>query len=417
MKLFLTTIFALLFFSSQAQQITINLPHFAGKEYDWFMFKGEKQDTVARGTLDGNGQTVLNVPEEYKNWQGMSNFMLKGGGGLELILNGEHAFTASCTVEKPTVNDIFYTGSNENSFWLEQYKKQQGVLNKAGIINAAVQTYKPKDPLYKPLSKEKEKLEQQFDELQKQNVESPLYAARVRQMSNYCLGLGSRIDLTEKELKDEQRQYVREKLDFSQLWNSGLWRDLLSRWMSLEKEQPDSILVSDTKAILVGVQNRDVRMALVKRVVLLFNQYGKENLLSQLGSDLMYSISMLSPGDKAPNLYLPDSTQIVPNNSLVIFYESGCEFCEHELAQLRGNYSLLKERNLRVISISSDKEEAVFRKNADTFPWEQKICDYKGFEGVNFRNYAIVGAPTIYVIDDKGIVTGRYARLEEYLKK
>jgi len=413
MKHFLTNLFVLLALSASAQKITVNLPYFPGKEYAWIIFNGDKQDTIARGSLDTNGQTVLTVPPAYENWRGMSNCLLAGGGGLEIILNGEENFTVACIVEHPTINDIYYTGSEENTFLLEQYKKQQDLLNKAGIIAAAVQAYTPQDSLYKALLDEKDSLTNRFANLQRQTAESPLYAARIRQMSDFCQGIGSHLNLTEKEMIEEQRQYVRETVDFKQLWNSGLWRPLFSQWISLETGQSDStLLTTDGKAIIARVKDGGVLADLSKKLITLLHQYGKEDLLAQL----LDTEDLLAPGNPAPKLYLPDNTTIVPLNSLVIFYESDCSNCENELAQLRGNYSVLQEKNIRVITISADTDEAVYHKNADTFPWQQKICDYKGFNGVNFRNYAIVGTPTMYAVDGKGTITGRYSRLEDYLK-
>jgi len=413
MKHFLISVFVLWTLASSAQKITIDLPHFADKEYVWVVFVGEKLDTVARGTLDMNGQTVLTVPPAYKNWQGMSNCLLASGGGLQLILNGEKDFTGGCAVAAPTVNDIYYTGSEENSFLLEQYKRQQGLLSKASAIAAAMQAYTPEEPFYKAVSKEKKALEKRYAKLQRQTAESPLFAARIRQISDFCSGIGSRLDLTEKEMIEEGRQYAREVVDFSQLWNSGMWKPFFSQWINLEMSQKnDSLLVADSHAILAREQDDNMRMILVKKMLLLFTQYGKENLLSQLGME-----DLLSPGNQAPKLYLPDSTRIVPTNSLVIFYESGCGNCENELVQLRGNYPVLQARNIRVISVSADTDEDVYKKNADTFPWEQKLCDFKGFDGMNFRNYAVIGTPTIYVIDGKGTITGRYSRLADYLNK
>jgi len=412
MKHLIINLFILLALPAAAQKITVDLPHFAGKEYVWVLFNGEKPDTIARGTLDAKGQTVLTVPPDYGTRWRMSNCLLTGGGGLEIILSGESDFTAGCAVAQPTINDIYYTGSEENAFLLEQYKRQQGLLNKAGIITAAMQAYTPRDKLYKALSNEKKSLEKQFAGLQRQTAGSPLYAARIRQMSDFCNGVGSRLDLTEKEMIEEQRRYVRDSLDFGQLWNSGLWKALFSRWINLETGQGDSILTADGKAILAREQNRDMFANLSKKMVSLFNQYGKEGLLAQLFN----TEDMLSAGHPAPKLYLPDGASLTPLNSLVIFYESDCGNCQNELLQLRGNYPVLQEKNIRVISVAADIDEASYTKTADTFPWQQKLCDYKGFEGVNFRNYAVIGTPTIYVIDGNGMITGRYARLADYLK-
>jgi len=398
--------------ASPAQNITIDLSHFAGKEYVWIISNGEKLDTIAQGALDTNGKTVLTVPPAYNNWRGMSSFLLASGGGLELILNGEGDFTVGCAVETPTINDIYYTNSKENSFLLEQNKQQQGLLNKAGVIAAAMQAYTPKDQIYKTLLKEKKVLEKNYAGLQQQIAASPLLAAQIKQMENFCNGMGSRLDLTQKEMMDEARQYVREVVDFNQLWNSGMWKPFLSQWMNLEMAQKnDSILLADSHAILTREQNSDIRQTLVKKMTLLFNQYGKENLLTQLGMN-----DLLAPGNQAPLLFLPDSTVMMPTSSLVIFFESDCGNCVNELTQLKGNYSVLQERKIRVISVAADTDEEGYKQFAATFPWKQKICDFKGFEGVNFKNYAVVGTPTIFVIDDNGIITGRYARLADYLK-
>jgi hypothetical protein len=411
MKHFIFILFTLMGICAQAQKITIDLPHFAGKEYVWFMINGDRQDTIKRGVLDAKGQTVLNVPPARKNWQGMSHCLLTEGGGLEIILNGEGDFTAGCAVAAPTIDDIYYVGSKENIFLIEQYRRQQRLMNKAVAIAAAVRAYTPQEPLYRLLENEKKALEQQFADLQRQTAESPLYAARVRQMSDYCNGSGSRLDITEKELQEEQRHYVREVLDFRQLWNNGLWKPLFAQWISTETAQGDSILLADSKAILARVQDREMRDILLKKMTALFHQYGKEGLLTQFGVE-----DLLSQGHQAPKLYLPDNNYIVPLNSLVIFYESGCNNCENELLQLRGNYPFLQEKNIRVISVSADTDEAVYNKNAGLFPWQHKLCDYKGHTGTNFRNYAVIGTPTIYVIDGKGVITGRYARLAEYLE-
>ena len=412
MKQFLLSIFLLCaIVSVSAQKITIDLPHFDGKEYLWIIFNGDKPDTIARGALDTNGKTVLTIPQAYENWKGMSNFILTGGGGLELVLGEGKDFTAGCTLEHPTIKDVYYKGSEENSFLLSQYIEQQNLLNKAGAIAAAVQAYTPEEPIYKALSDEKQSLEKRYADLQKQTAESPLYAARVRQITDFYNGMGSRLDLTEKGLIDEQRQYFRDTIDFRYLWNSGLWQPAFKQWMGMETGQGDSTLVADSKAIISRLQDRDMLATLSKKMVLLYHQFGKEGLLPQLFN----TADLLAPGNQAPKLILPDSTRIAPTNSLVIFYESGCGNCENELTQLKGNYSIMQERNIRVISVSADTDEAVYKKNADTFPWQQKICDYKGFDGVNFRNFAVVGTPTIYVIDGTGTITGRYARLADYL--
>jgi peroxiredoxin len=140
--------------------------------------------------------------------------------------------------------------------------------------------------------------------------------------------------------------------------------------------------------------------------MVLFHQYGKEGLLPQLEIE-----DLFSAGHQAPKLLLPAHTALMPLNSLVVFYESGCNSCDNELLHLRGLYPQLQEKNIRVISVSADKDEAVYWKNAEAFPWDVKICDFQGFAGVNFKNYDIFGTPVIFLIDNKGVITGKYAQI------
>ena len=420
MKHLFTIFLALTGFLLQGQRITVSLPHFAGKEYIWFACNGDKQDTITQGVLDGKGKTVLTVPATYKGWQGMSNFLLNEGGGLEIILNNEGDFTAGCDVAEPTISDIYYKGSAENSFLLEQYMEQQRLMNRASAISAAVWEYTPNEPLYPILLKEKERLEKEYADLQQQIAESPLYAARIREMADYCQGLGSRLDLKEEEVMAEQRRYMREVVDFEQLWYSGMWRHVLGHWMGESEET----LVEDGRGMLLRLRSAtgeeekrrngemDIYDKLVRKVTSLFYQYGKEGLLLELGVE-----DVCAPGHEAPKLYFSNGSKIVPFNTLVFFYESDCNSCENELLRLRGNYPIFQEKGIRIISVSADKNEAVFQKNADLFMWDHKLCDFKGFEGVNFKNYGVIGTPMIFLIDKNGIIKGRYAQVEEVLKE
>jgi len=406
MKYIVTSFLVLWILASCTQRITVDLPYFADQEYLWFANVGEKVDTLARGRLDAKGQTALSVPAAYKGWRGMSNFLLVQGGGFAMLLSGEGDFTVSCAVAMPTLDDIRFTGSDENTFLLQRYIEQQDLLSKIRDIGALAGEYRNDDenPFYAALMEEKTR----FATLQQSTAESPLYAARIRQIADYCNGIGSRFNLTEEEYYEEQRAYVRDVLAFGQLWNSGYWKSLFARWMSMEAVLGDSVLLVDAKQVVARMNDYDVREKVIKKMTALFYQYAKEELLLQLGID-----DLLAKGHKAPKLYQPDNTTIVPVNSLVVFYESECGNCENELQRLCGNYSILQGQNIRVITVSADTDAASYERNAAAFPWQQKLCDFKGFDGVNFQNYGIIGTPTMYLIDGKGVITGRFARWEE----
>ncbi|MDR1764384.1 MAG: hypothetical protein LBR64_10635, partial [Dysgonamonadaceae bacterium] len=82
-----------------------------------------------------------------------------------------------------------------------------------------------------------------------------------------------------------------------------------------------------------------------------------------------------------------------------------------------GRYNLLKDNRIRVISIAADVNRGLFEETAQKLVWQDNLCDFRGFDGENFVNYGVVGAPTLVLIDKDGIVRGRYARIEELLRK
>ncbi|MDR1201227.1 MAG: thioredoxin family protein [Tannerellaceae bacterium] len=98
--------------------------------------------------------------------------------------------------------------------------------------------------------------------------------------------------------------------------------------------------------------------------------------------------------------------------TFLLFYESGCDHCMAVLEELKEHYKVLHHSGVRVVSVSTDTDERVYAYHSPSFPWEDKICDYKGFMGENFINYAIIGTPTALVIRN-GIIIGRYANLQE----
>lgn len=408
-------LFLLLFLSlpvMMAGKVHINLPHFAGKAYVYYLMQGEATDTIMRGSLDEKGQTVLSLPKGRETFQGMSKFMLIGGGGLEIILNSEPDFTISCTEALPDMSNIFYIGSEENNFLFSQYRKQGEILDKSSVIGTALQVYSsPEHPLHEALLTEQLALQEEYELLQLATATSPLYSARIREMSDFMTLAGSKLSLSEEEAREERRTFAASKLDINQLYNSGLWNDLLTQWVSMSSSLGDSILLEDCRQVLARTTRPDIRQKLLGKLTLLFYKYGKENLLHQLGED-----DLLAPGNKAPMLRL-DNVRMFPVSSLVIFYESGCNSCENELIQLRANYPVIQEMGLRVISVAADADEETYRRNADLFPWRDKYCDYKGFAGENFVNYNIPATPTIFVIDNDGIITGRYAWLADCLKE
>ena len=241
--------------------------------------------------------------------------------------------------------------------------------------------------------------------------QSSLYAARLIEILSCLTSTGGFFNQSQEAVRFAQQKFIAEKLDFNDLYTSGFWQLTMDFWYELNMEN-DAQLLSDSRKMLDRVSDIYIRRELTQSFIRLFSQYGKDYLLAELGTEYL---TMPLNGQLAPEIQIGE-TSFLPKNSLLVFYETGCGSCHNELEILKNRYSLLADNQIRVISIAADISQEVFEYTSSGFLWEDKICDFDGFDGVNFRNYGIVGTPTFVLIDQEGIVRGRYAQLKELLK-
>jgi hypothetical protein len=410
-KIILSVLFLSICLSALGQTIKLDFPHFAEQAYYFYIPQGSKADTILHGALDKNGRAVLVLPKKYANYSGIGVWRLTSEkGGLDIILNGERTFTIRCIDPQPSVEKITYEGSIENKFDVDAYLGQQKLLVKYDLICQTAEVYK-KDTLSPVFEAEKRHLEKEYGDLQEKIKQSPLYASRYRQLNSILQNLPNSLTQMEAEEQHNRRvcEFITNQLDLDFLYHSNQWNNVFDYFMYLHTaNKSDSLLLANSRALLARADNAEIREALLQKLILQYNRYSKENLLTELGLE-----DLLTVGRPAPKLHLTQSS-FQPRNALLFFYESGCNNCENELGQLIGNYPDLKEKGIRVISIAADTDKEIYEANAARFPWQDKYCDFKGFASDNFRNYYVVGTPTIFGIDRNGAVTGRYARLADY---
>jgi len=109
---------------------------------------------------------------------------------------------------------------------------------------------------------------------------------------------------------------------------------------------------------------------------------------------------------------LPDTTESY-DKLLVAFYDSDCNTCENEMRRIASSYQRLKAKGFRVVSIAADKVVSRFKEGGKDFPWTDKLCDFKGFEGENFRNFGVMATPTLFVVDKEGKIVQECYGLDE----
>jgi thiol-disulfide isomerase/thioredoxin len=392
-----------------AQTIQIQLPYYATRNYYFCLLEGTKQDTLTTGELDHQGKATVTLPADYR---GTGRFSVEESGRIWNIIIGGNENIAMSEPDVQEATPVF-KNSPENSFLHSSFAKQNKIINDYYQVanEPANKSFVLALPEQRMLA-----LENEYKMFRKKICDSPLYAARLFEILSFLTGSGNSFNDSEEEVLAGQREFVVCKVDFDDLYTSGFWQQAFDVWYqatSITGQGTDSLLVSDSKKMLDHCGNIPVRHELVQTIIRLFSKYGKDNLLAELGTEYL---TMPLNGQTAPEIITADGS-FLPRQSLIIFYETGCGNCHYELEELKRKYDMLVDNSIRIISIAVDADKDVFVETAMSFPWTDKLCDFKGFNGENFLNYGIVGTPTYILTDKDSIVRGRYVQLRELLKE
>jgi thiol-disulfide isomerase/thioredoxin len=406
-----------------AQKISINFPKFQGSEFAFVLYQGQKADTVQQSSIPFYGSLTLAVPETLKGYEGVASWTLAQGGGLQFIISRED-FSISCTESQPTPKTIIYKGSAENDSLLAFNAEQADLFNRINTYFQTQQSYSGNNALLAELEKTYPPLKQAFEDYQQKLARSPLYAAFFVRLNNYLQGIGSKLYLPdERQLYvDEISRFISDELDMKRLYTSGLWNHFISMSFELFKGEP--LFAEKMITILKRTADKTTFTRLSNDLMMICEQFGWDDAREIIVNYLIDSGRVEQPeglvrvammlnkaksGSVAPELVGFGT----PKGALLIFYESGCDHCRAQLDTLSAKYDKIKALGLDVISISTDSSEEVFLYHSANFPWKTKLCDYQGFNGVNFTNYGVFGTPTLFYIGSDGKVIDRKAGLSQ----
>jgi peroxiredoxin len=441
-------IFLLMSATLQASEIHLHFPHFTGHTYEWKIFQGKDQITVQSEQIPHDGRVTLTMPDPYKDYKGMTRWLLKKGGGLDMIYIG-NSFSVECLSEQPGPDNIIYTGNPENDFLKSQHRRQQTILDKLGAVNHLLQVYQPKEDLHKTALEEQAHLRKAFAQVQADRSKSPLYAARFGEIVDFTRGIADKIYDNPEDHTAYFNDFVTHTLDFNDLYTSGHWDQVLHHWlmMSIRSDQEDAGVKKRLSTAMNRMEADYILTAFTEKAVPLLVQKGKDNLLppikdhledhpgamaklSSTAKNMLASFTILT-GKKGPDLVFkaPVRTQSgVVNQDIVLetgnlgadytvllFYKGDCPLCEDALIDLANKYQRLKEQKVRVIAVSGDENEKGFEKKLAYHQWPDNYCDFTGMAGVNFKNYAVLGVPTLFLLDEEGIVVEKSAMVDELL--
>jgi hypothetical protein len=266
-----------------AQAIQLHFPHFADHSYDWEIFQGEKQITVRSGEVGSDGRVALVMPETYQGYRGMTRWMLKTGGGLDMIYVGK-GFSVECLSEHPNDKNIIYTGNPENDYLKNQNHRQQSILDKLGAVNHFLQVYTHTEDLYQAISKEQVQMRQQFEQIQADRADSPLYAARFGEIVNFTKGVADKVYVNPADHTGYFNDFVTHTLKFQDLYTSGHWDQVLHQWLMMNiGSATGNVGFKNRLAVAIKRMVEDHILAdFTEIAVPLLVQKGKDDLLPQI---------------------------------------------------------------------------------------------------------------------------------------
>jgi peroxiredoxin len=445
----LIVIFPLSCSGVRAQAIQLHFPHFADRSYDWKIFQGKNQITVRSGEIASDGRVTLVMPEAYQDYRGMTRWMLKTGGGLDMIYVGKD-FSVECLSEQPNDKNIIYTGNPENDYLKGQHNRQQIILDKLGAINHFLQVYTQTDDLYQTISKEQAHMRRQFEQLQEARVGSPLYAARFGEIVDFTKGVADKVYENPADHTVYFNDFVTHTLKFKELYTSGHWDQVLNQWlmMNIGSATEYAEFKDRLEVAIKRIVEDDILAGFAEIAVPLLVQKGKDDLLLPIkvhldkhphansrlsatakrmlasfkiltgkkGPDLMFQAPALTKTGLVDQDILLETDKLDADYTLLLFYQGECPLCEDTLIDLANKYQWLKDRNVRVIAISADETEQAFEKRLPYHQWPDNYCDFTGMGGMNFKNYTVLGVPTLYLLDQEGIVLKKTAMVQELLE-
>ena len=384
-KIILIIAFCCIWSGIFAQNIKIYFPKFVGEKYVFVLHEGLKADTVQSGVIDKTGIANLTVPPKYKGCTGIGSWSVVNSGAIKFIVD-ENDFSITCKDSIPTPQNIFFKGSNEND-----------ILKRI-----------------------------EYSGIQKNLPVDSSYAAFFLRSLNYMKGLGNHVyskTNDEKAYFEDFTHYLTYELDFKRLYFSGLWGPVIS---STFKSPDKAVWAENMVKVLKRTESQRVFEALATDLVVIPEQYdwpeAEKIILAYLESsgrltddpsnivNRAIRQSKIKLGDRAPEL---KGLEGKLTNTILIFYESGCSLCNRELSEINKRYPQLLEKKIRVVSVAIDEDRKVYEFHSKDSPWPDKLCDFKGFKSENLINYGVVGTPTIYYIDENGIIQDKQIRLDD----
>jgi peroxiredoxin len=426
-----------------AQELTLNLSQYPNKNAIIVAIHGIRKDTLGKVQLDQYGKGVL----VFKNKQaqaGLVNLTIKDKAYLsyDFVLSPSESPILICDMEYVYPQNTKILHSPENDCLDRWFKNVVQYKQKISINQELSKLYNPEDLFFKNLTIEKQMVEKQLQRLTDTISQSNYFAAKFMKFK-----LAQEEILAKVWENNEQRTIAKNyftQIDFDSLYCSSMWFAIINSCIeAYVKESPYyQTFGADVVENLKRIKNQQVYEDLIDATSSVTEKFDwnkdeevivdfiikddriknpKEKLLKLLQSHTVFI------GKKGPDLVLTNlsgnkstttvlkTDQLNSKYSLLVFYKSDCGHCETALAGLKSNYQDIVSKGIKIITFAADTDQETYKTTAASFPWKDNNCTFDRLSSVNFKNYAVLGTPTMFLLDNEGIIIEKMATVEQLL--
>lgn len=215
---------------------------------------------------------------------------------------------------------------------------------------------------------------------------------------------------------DEMVSFITNSNEY--LETSSLLRPLLVQYLN---SGTNANVKANVDRLLTSVNLETLRgQTVLSELIEIFDMYGMEDMKSQyltqasnlkctintrlastLQSNKNVAIGATFPNYKFVNAKNTAATSIhdvKADKKVVVFWSSACSHCEKELPQLLEKYTELKNKNIQIIGLSLDTEQAAYNSRIAAFPWIND-SELKGWNSSYSETYNIHATPTYFILD------------------
>jgi hypothetical protein len=350
-----------------------------------------------------------------------------------------HDFSISCLSDNPNNTNIIYTGFDAVNELNRLHGLQQTIIDRFETMSKAARLYDKTHPLCATFQKEKMAQAKAYEDFQAALKKNNNYNARFLPIVNLMQGYAHRLSDDEYEKGLIFNAFFTQKMNIQDLYVSGHWEGIIQSWVGYQANvvNDKNKFEQDFKVLNDKIANPVQYTDFVSKVTFYLTQYGKDNYIEAIAPMVIrsgkvtayegktmqvYVTAMI--GSQAPDLVLPDGKTLKSQDlaqggyeqTLLLFFDTGCGHCEEVIKQLQSQYTGLQAKKIRLMTFAADTDEAAYQKAIATYPWKDNYCDLKSMAGINFTNYAVPGTPTLYLLDKKGMIVQKSASLAELLQ-